>query len=333
MSEADSVWPTSRRVFGLLGRCAFGFLCVAVVAANVLILRTERLAESQIAVISAVVPEQSRQSPPVSVKESDVSALWSKAVDAERALIGLESARPLASLAGLEERVRQSTERAAALAAALANSKQGPLTATADVASEPRLFYADYSLVDEVFELRGPPNTARNPATYSFAARYGNNLFPEVSFPEISRGQIAGAYKLLNVNVETRLGEVVKDKVVRHRRRKGGIREPVWSYKRLPNRQVVVFQIADLRDGAEHVLHYPGEGQGEIRHLRTQTPVAWLEVRESETETKKQFPVMAGSNFTWGGSNYVVIEVSPQELKLETHEPPAKHVWLIGAGP
>lgn len=328
MIDQGSQESVPRRYVPSAEKIAFVAACCSVVAVNLFILHIEGQADAKISTIEQAVNERLARTNPTTLV-----TLLSNAISAERRLISLEVARPVSVLGSAEDRVRGLKKDANALAAALAEVNQDPASSGVSVSTVPRIVYANYDTIDEIFELCGPPNTLRNPATYTFATRYGSDLFPEIAFPEIARGQVAGAYKLLNVNVETRLGEVVKDKVVRHRRRKGGVREPVWSYKRLPSRQVVVLRIAHLKDGTEHNLHYPADGRGESRAARTQIPVAWIERRENENETKSQFPVMEGSVFSWGGSIYFVTKISPQELKLETREPPAKHVWLLGAGP
>jgi hypothetical protein len=314
-------------------KIAFGMTCSAVIGLNLLILRTEQRTDAEISEMAGLVYGRSSQSALSLDTTTALTTLMSNVVKAESQLAGLESARPESSLVGVEDRLRRSIEIATALAAALAEASRSTVGVGSDEYAAPNILYANYDLIDEVFELRNPPNTARNPATYTFAARYGNGLFPEVSFHEITKGQTAGDYKLLHVNVETRLGEVVKDKIVRYRRRKGGVREPVWSYKRLPGRQVVVLQLSHLQNGTAHIIHYPGIVSGESRVARQQIPVAWIEVGSDEKETRSRFPVMAGSEFSWENKTYLVTEVSPQQLTLVTSEPPTEHVWLLGGGP
>jgi hypothetical protein len=247
-------------------------------------------------------------------------------------LAAFRAAAPSLLLAKTADRLRQKSQRVASMTQSMVDlsmiSDKPPTEATA----QPRIIYANYDLIDEFLEMSSPPNTARNPATYTFTISYPGELFLETKLGEIKRGQVVGAFSLDAVKVETRRGPVVKDKIVRYQRERGGVRAPVWSYKRLPSRQVVVAELSALADRSRHKIFYPASEKGEQSRVRRELPIGWVEIWETEEECTSQFPVMVGSEFSWSGSDYSVEDVTPQELKLKTVASGESLNLLLGNG-
>lgn len=313
----------------------FAAACCAVVGANGVILLREHQAAGQVAEVrehidahsSAGLPDEDRQNADAALRKLDLDSH-----ESARSLDSLRVAAPDALLAKTDERLRRLTGRLSSVTHRLVELSLIPDRSELQ-AAQPRILYAGYDVIDEFLEMAGPPNTLRNPATYTFTINYFGALFPEKKFGEVRRGQRVGDYKLAAVNVETRQGAIVKDKIVRHRRRKGGVREPVWSHRRLPSTQVVVVELSLLPGGSRHTLYYPASVRGEQGKVRREIPIGWMEIWESDEKCSSRFPVMRNSEFSWGGKTYQVEEVTPQELRLISPDSGEQTRWLRGGGP
>jgi hypothetical protein len=321
--------------FPVLARFFLLALAGFIILANVAIVLKSRPAELRLAGISSHLSEQkikvSASGAELADHQSALSQLESDIRAAEKSLAQLKASSPRALVDAADDRVRAlldgveaTTKRMAEFTTLL--EPQGAQKFT------PRIFYAEYDVTDEYVELSGPPNTLMNPAIYSFSISYSGRLFPERNLGAVARGDIFWPYKLEVVTVETRQGEIVKDKIVRHRRRKGGVREPVWSYRRLPSRQVVVLQLSNQQESTQHVIHYPSSEDGANRRIQREVPFAWIEAWESEDQKPSRFPVMRASEFTWGDTTYLVKEVTPQEIKLTAKQSGETTVWRFGSG-
>lgn len=314
----------------------FGLACCAVFAGNTAIVIRERDAGGALEKIRQHTSGASGQSV-ADEPEHDVGLAFSKLEtevgDTADRLARLRNTAPVGLLARADVRLRQFRERVSSATEKFAALAMIPNERPSEATVRPRILYADYGLIEEFLEMAAPPNTARNPATYTFTISYAGQIFPEKKIGEIKRGQSVGVYNLDAVNVETRQGPVVKDKIVRYRRRKGGVREPVWSYARLPSKQVVVVEFSAVADRSRHTIHYPASDRGDQSRVRREVPVGWVEMWETEEECSSRFPVMAGSEFSWSGAGYRVEEVTPQELKLTALASGKPIRWLLGGGP
>lgn len=314
----------------------FGLACCAVFAANTAIVIREHDAGGGLEKIQQHISGASGEIV-ADEPEHDLGLAFSKleteVSDAADRLARLRNTAPVGLLARADVRLRKITERVSSVTQKLAALAMIPNEPPSEAMVRPRIVYADYDLIEEFLEMAAPPNTARNPATYTFTISYAGQIFPERKIGEIKRGQRVGAYNLDAVNVETRQGPVVKDKIVRYRRRKGGVREPVWSFVRLPSKQVVVVEFSAAADRARHKIHYPASERGDQSRVRREVPVGWVEMWETEEECSSRFAVMAGSEFSWSGAAYRVEEVTPQELKLMALASGKPMRWPLGGGP
>lgn len=316
----------------------FAGVCCAVVAVNVVIVLREHQAGGQLEQIRRYLDPEQRanagKSDESGLKPSSaLSALNLKAEDTARNLASLQAAEPSALLVTAGDRLRQLTAEVSSLTQRLVNLSLIPDQPESESLVEPRIVYARYEVVDEFLELAGPPDTSRNPVTYDFTISYFGELFPAKHFGEIRLGQLMGNFKLEAVNVETRRGPVVKDEIVRYRRRKGGVMEPVWSHRRLPSEQVLVFELSSLADRSRHEIHWPAGSNSEQDKVRREVSAGWVEIWENNEECSNRFPVMKGSEFSWSGHNYRVDEVTIQELKLTEMNSGEQARWPRGGGP
>jgi len=308
----------------------------AILTANAVILLREYEAAEKLEEIERHIrmaadersPNVGQQGPGLMLRKLDAQSR-----ETGKQLASLGAAAPSVLLAKTADRLSQTTQRVASMTKRMVELSMIPEKPPSEAIVQPRIIYAAYDLIDELLEMSSPPNTARNPATYTFTISYPGDLFPETRFGEIRRGQSVGAFTLEAVKVETRRGPVVKDKIVRYQRGRGGVREPVWSHKRLPSKQVVVVELSALADRSRYKIFYPASERGEQSRVRREVPIGWMEIWETEEECTSRFPVMVGSEFSWSGSDYSVEDVTPQELKLMTLASGERSNWLLGSGP
>jgi hypothetical protein len=308
--------------------------CAILTANAVILLReyeaAEKLEEIERHIRTAVdehAPNAGQKEPGLVLRKLDAQSR-----EIGKQLASLGAAAPSVILAKIADRLRQTTQRVASMTKRMVELSMIPEKPPSEAIAQPRIIYADYDLIDELLEMSSPPNTARNPVTYTFTISYLGELFPERRFGEIRCGQTVGDFTLEAVKVETRRGPVVKDKIVRYQRGRGGVRDPVWSYKRLPSKQVVVVEFSALADRSRHKIFYPASELGEQSRVRREVPIGWVEIWETEEECTSRFPVMVGSEFSWSGYDYSVEDVTPQGLKLIILASGERSNWLLGSG-
>lgn len=294
---------------------------VAVMAANVHILKRE-------IAFARILAEKSERDAAVTHSALDVTSFQHLLAEEQRLRVEIDTLAANAAVISEEEisrRINLVVEALEATTGRLAASAFVSRDNEADEDGAPasEAMYSGHEVINEFLDLDGPPNTSSSRPRLSFKVRYQGDLFPIARYAGVSLGESFGNYLLEYANIETRKGAIVRDKIVRYQRTKGGVREPIYSYKRLPDFQVLKVTIRDKESKTRRFIHSPARAEGETETLQRAITIGWIGLRRGEEYMPNFFPLMQGSEFNWQDRMFRVDEITPQYLRvtdLETNE-------------